>query len=179
MIYLVSTSPRRRVLLRKAGLVFRILRPRYKESKHLKGSPSNVVQAHALGKAVSCVRRVKNGTLIAADTIVYLNGKIIGKPENMREARLILGRVQGRWHWVYTGVAMIKMTSGQIAKMTVFFEKTKVRIKRLSASQLDHYIKRINPLDKAGAYAIQSSHGGIVREVNGLLSNAIGLHFPE
>ena len=175
MIYLASTSPRRRALLKKEGLVFRVLGPRYKESKHLKGSPSNIVQVHALGKALSCVKRVRNGALIAADTIVYIDGKVIGKPKNKREAKLILGRLQGRWHWVYTGVAIFKITSSQVTKGTVFFEKTKVRIRRLSKGQREHYLKTINPLDKAGAYAIQSPHGGIVQEVKGLFSNAIGL----
>jgi MAF protein len=175
MIYLASTSPRRRRLLQKAGSTFRILRPCYEEDQHLKGRPSRVVQAHALGKAMSCVERVKNGTLIAADTIVYLEGKIIGKPKHMEEAGRILRRLQGRWHWVYTGVAVFEIASGQVSKKTIFFEKTKVRIKRLNKSQLDHYLKTINPLDKAGAYAIQSPNENIVREVRGLFSNAIGL----
>jgi len=175
MIYLVSTSPRRRALLKKAGLIFRILKPAYKEDGALKDSPSRIVQIHAVRKAESCAGQVRNGILIAADTIVYLKGEMIGKPKHRREACLILGKLQGRRHSVYTGVAIFKMISGRVVKKIVFFEKTKVRLKKLTPGKIKNYFKTVNPLDKAGAYAIQSPHGGIVQDVWGSLSNAVGL----
>jgi len=175
VIYLASTSPRRRALLKRAGITFRILRPDYEEGKELKAPSSKIVQAHAVKKAKSCMGQIKNGTVLAADTVVSLDGKIFGKPKTMKEARLILGKLQGRRHFVYTGVAIFKLVEGRAVKRTVFFEKTEVRLKGLTARGIENYFKRVNPLDKAGAYAIQSPHGGIVQGVSGLFSNAVGL----
>jgi len=175
MIYLASTSPRRKALLKKAGVHFRILKPRYAEDDRLEAPPSKVVQRHALKKAESCLRDAKAGTVLAADTLVHIKGEIIGKPKNMKQACLILGKLQGRWHSVYTGVAIFKMAYGRVVKKRVFYEKTKVRIRALTPKGIKNYFKKVNPLDKAGAYAIQSAHGGIVEEVRGLFSNAVGL----
>ncbi len=175
MIYLASTSPRRKSLLKEAGICFRILKPDYDENPNLKGTPSCVVQIHAVKKVESCQKKIKSGTILAADTIVYHQGKIIGKPKDMKDAHFILGKLQGRWHLVYTGVAMFWIVSGRLTKKIVFSEKTKVRLKPLTSKGITNYFKKVNPLDKAGAYAIQSSHGGIVEEVKGLFSNAVGL----
>lgn len=175
MIYLASSSPRRKQLLKKAGVSLRILRPGYEERDGLKGAPSKIVRMHAVKKALSCMAQVQDGTILAADTIVCLEGKIIGKPKNRKEASLILGKLQGRWHSVYTGVAIVRVVSGRVLKKTVFFEKTRVFLKPLSREGIENYFKKVNPLDKAGAYAIQSPHGGIVQEVKGLFSNAVGL----
>ena len=175
MIYLASTSPRRKQLLKKLGVVFRLLNPAYEEDRNLKVTPSKIVQIHAMEKAKSCVRKIRNGTILGADTIVYFKGKTIGKPKNMKEARLILGKLQGQWHTVYTGVAILRLSSSEIVKKTVFFEKTKVRLRTLTSRGIENYFKKVNPLDKAGAYAIQSPHGGVVQEVRGLFSNAVGL----
>ena len=175
MIYLASTSPRRKALLKKAGVTFCLLKPAYEENNDLKGRPSKIVQVHAVEKAESCREQVKNGIILAADTIVYLEGKTIGKPKNMKNARFILRKLQGRWHSVYTGVAMFKIVSGRVVKKTIFFEKTKVRLEELSPKRIENYFKKVNPLDKAGAYAIQSRRGGIVQEVRGFFSNAAGL----
>ena len=175
MIYLASTSPRRKMLLRKAGITFRILTPDYEEDDGLKAPPSQAVQIHAAKKAESCIGRVKNGIILAADTIVYHKGEMIGKPKNMKTARLMLGKLQGRWHSVYTGVAVFKIASRRVVKKTIFFEKTKVRLRKLTPKGIENYYKRVNPLDKAGGYAIQSTRAGIVEEVKGLFSNAVGL----
>lgn len=182
MIYLASTSPRRKALLKKAGIQFRILKPDYEE-EWLKAPPSGtaslppseIVQIHAVRKAESCVRKVKNGTLLAADTVVWLDGKIFGKPADLKEARLILGNLQGKEHFVYTGVAIFKIGKGKVLQRTVFFEKTGVRLKQLTRKGIKNYFKKVNPLDKAGAYAVQSRQGGIVQAVRGPFSNAVGL----
>ena len=175
MIYLASTSPRRKALLKKAGFHFRILKPAYKEDDRLKKSPSQLVQIHAVRKAESCVEQVRDGTLLAADTLVCLRGEIIGKPKNRKEARRILKKLQGTRHLVYTGVAILKMAAGSVVKKSVFFEKTIVRLRAFTDKEIKNYLKKINPLDKAGAYSIQSPHGGIVQEIKGLFSNAVGL----
>lgn len=174
LIYLASTSPRRKALLKKAGVSFRVLKPDYEEER-LKAPPSKIVQIHAVRKAESCAGKVKNGTLLAADTMVSLDGKIFGKPADLKEARLILGNLQGKEHFVYTGVAIFEILEGRVVQRTVFFEKTGVRLKRLTAKGIENYFKRVDPLDKAGAYAIQSRRGGIVQAVRGPFSNAVGL----
>lgn len=174
MIFLASSSPRRKTLLKKAGIRFSILKPCYEEDDDLKGLPSKIVRIHALKKAESCVGQIKDGIILSADTIVYLRGKIIGKPKDMNEARRILKSLQGNWHTVYTGVAIFKVVGIKILR-TIFFEKTKVFIKRLTTQEINQYFKKVNPLDKAGAYAIQSRHGGIVQKIQGLYSNAVGL----
>lgn len=175
MIYLASTSPRRKALLKKAGIPFRILKPAHEEDHDLKGPPSQVVQVHAVKKAESRREQVKDGTLLAADTMVYLEGEMIGKPKDMKNARLILGKLQGRWHSVYTGVAIFKIAGGKVIQRTVFFEKTGVHLKKLTARGIKNYFKKVSPLDKAGAYALQSRQGSIVQEVKGSFSNAAGL----
>jgi septum formation protein len=175
VIYLASTSPRRRALLKRAGVVFRVLQPSYHENNCLNGKPSKIVQVHAEKKAESCIKQIQDGTILAADTVVYLKGEIIGKPKNMARARSTLKKLQGKWHLVYTGVAIFKIVSGRIAEKTVFFEKTSVRLQRLTLKGIMNYLDKVNPLDKAGAYAIQSPHSGIVCEVKGLFSNAVGL----
>ncbi len=175
MIYLASTSPRRKMLLKKAGINFRALRPSYDEDNGLKGKPSFIVQTHALKKAESCIQQIQNGIVLGSDTLVYFKGHIIGKPENMKKAFRVLAQLQNQWHVVYTGVAFIKVEKRKITQENIFFEKTRVKLKKLSLEEIKNYFKKVNPLDKAGAYAIQSSHGGIVEEVKGFFSNAVGL----
>lgn len=175
MIYLASTSPRRRALLKRAGISFRILKPDYHEGRKGPGGPSRRVRIHALQKALSCKRKIEEGTILAADTLVYSEGEILGKPRNLKEARLILEKLQGRWHSVYTGVAVLSVASGRVLQKKVFFEKTRVRLKKLTPSRIRNYFKRVSPLDKAGAYALQSPSGGIVEGVRGSFTNAVGL----
>lgn len=175
MIYLASTSPRRKTLLKKAGIRFRVLKPDYQEGRRLKASPSRIVRIHAAKKAESCAGKIKNGILLAADTVVSLGGKIFGKPENRREARLMLRSLQGRRQFVYTGVAIFKIRKGRVVKRSVFFDKTEVRLKRLSRKGIQNYFKKVNPLDKAGAYSLQARRPGLVQALKGSFSNAVGL----
>ncbi len=176
MIYLASTSPRRKTILKSSGIQFCAVKPDYKEEKPAGNlSPSTVVKKHALAKAVSVAKKVREGIVIGADTVVYFRGKIIGKPKDLKEAAGILGELAGRWHLVYTGVALLKISAGVMRKRIVFYEKTRVHLKPMDRKSLRGYFKKIRPLDKAGAYAIQSKRAGIVREIRGSYSNAVGL----
>ncbi len=175
MIYLASTSPRRKALLKKYGIKFKVIKPYYEEIDDLKIVPSKMVKQHALEKAKSCTAQVERGFILAADTIVYQDGRVIGKPKNMKEAIRILNSLQGRWHSVFTGVAVIKIDDGKSVKQFLFSEKTKVKLKVMSSQEIKKYIKKINPLDKAGAYAIQSKNQNIINRVTGSLNNAVGL----
>ncbi len=175
MIYLASTSPRRKKILKELGVNFKTLKPDYEEKNHPKFSPSVLAKRHAIAKAVSCLRKVKEGTILGVDTLVYCKKKVIGKPRNIREAHKILSLLQGRWHTVYTGVTILKVRDHKIIKKKVLVEKTKVQLKPLDRNAMDAYFKKINPMDKAGAYAIQTKKANIIAEVKGSLFNAIGL----
>jgi septum formation protein len=177
MIYLASTSPRRRNILREWGIVFKVIYPDYEENNERDAflTPRALVKKHALAKGISCLSQIADGKIIGADTLVYCKGKIIGKPKNHEEAFQILNFLQGRWHTVYTGVALLKVKGHRLYEKKVFSEKTKVRLKPLGRRAITNYFKKINPLDKAGAYAIQSKGANIIAEVKGSLSNAIGL----
>jgi septum formation protein len=174
-IYLASTSPRRKSLLKKAGIPFLVIRPPHKEDENLKASPSRLVRIHAAAKAASCVNQIKNGFVLSADTVVALKGKIFGKPRNMKEAHRMLARLQGCWQSVYTGVAIFKVRHGRAVKEIVFYEKTKILLKKMDSAEIFRYFKKVNPLDKAGACSIQSSRGGLLEKISGSFSNAVGL----
>lgn len=179
MIYLASTSPRRKRLLKEAGIKFKAIQPHYEEKNHHKMPPAELVKKHAVEKAASCVARIKEGTMLGSDTIVYCGGHVIGKPRHRPDAFKILSRLQGRWHTVYTGVAVLEVKGGKILKQKVFCERTKVKLKAMDRAAIKRYFSIINPLDKAGAYAIQSKNVGIIDAVKGSLSSAIGLPIEQ
>lgn len=178
MIYLASRSPRRRDLLRSAGIDHRTVRSDYIETSEGAVRPSALVRRHALGKAMGALRHVKGeGVILAADTIVYHEGRILGKPGSMRAARRMLGSLQGRWHTVYTGVCLLSFRSGREVsrKRRVWVQTTRVYIRPMSPAQVRSYFRRIDPLDKAGSYAIQSRAFRIVARHRGCHANAVGL----
>ena len=175
MIYLASTSPRRRLLLKQAGIRFRVFCPPYEEKDDPRVSVRVLVKRHALGKALSAVPRVRNGVIVGADTVVVREGSLSGKPRSMRHAEEMLGRLQGKWHTVLTAVALLRVRNGKITRKLVFAETTRIKLRKLGRAELKSYLKRIRPLDKAGAYAIQSTVRGIVERVRGSFSNAVGL----
>ncbi len=174
MIWLASTSPRRKAILRKFGLRFRVVDPCYEEGSPGRHRPSTLVRLHALKKAHAIVRPTREGIVIGADTIVWFGGKIIGKPKNIAEAHKTLAKLQGRWHVVYTGVAILKVRRGVVDHRCVYVEKTQILIRRMSAGDIRRYFRRVDPLDKAGSYAIQARFP-VVEKVRGSFFNAMGL----
>lgn len=175
MIYLASTSPRRKKLLKAAGIRFRWVPTAYEELP-IKGlGPSALVRKHAVEKGLSALPRVKSGVILSADTVVYFRGKIIGKPRSIRDAYQTLGQLQGRWHEVYTGVALVGVKNGRIIRKKVYVERTRILLRKMPAPAMRTYFKTVNPLDKAGSYAIQSKRRNIVEKFSGSFTNAIGL----
>ncbi len=175
IVHLASTSPRRLLLLKQAGISVRKIKPDYAEidKKHL--TTGQLLRSHAVGKALSAATHVKNGILVSADTLVVHKGKRIGKPRDMKHALHILSSLQGRTHHVLTGVAILSICDGKIQRKKYFVEKTEVTLKPLTLEAIKVYFKRIQPLDKAGAYAIQSKRLSIVQKIRGSYSNAMGL----
>jgi len=181
MLMLVSRSPRRRELLESAGIAFRVIAPEVAESGPAEAPTSprtriryaDVVRRAALAKAQSVAGPV-SGLLLGADTIVVCDGSILGKPADPADARRMLEQLSGRWHRVYTGLALV---CG--ARHMVGYECTKVCFRPLSKGELDWYIGTGEPMDKAGAYAIQGRGAVLVRAVRGCYTNVIGLPLPK
>ena len=173
MLYLASQSPRRRILLRRLGRSFRVVRSTHRETVWHGAPPSVTVMRNALQKARAArLPRGATGLVIGADTMLYVRGRLIGKPKTMWQAARRLLALGGRSHWVYTGLCVREITTGQTR---LSYEKTKVTFKRLTPAIVRHLLARMSPLDKAGGYAIQEDRGELIARIDGSSSNVIGL----
>ena len=173
LLYLASASPRRREILTKMKVAFRVVKSRYEEKHHTHLSPRELVLQHAAGKAKEAIVPSAAQFILGADTLVYCSRKILGKPKTEKEAVRMLSLLSGKAHHVYTGVVLWDRKAG---KMKTMVSKTKVHVKKLSEEEILAYIPKVNSLDKAGAYAIQM-RPKIVTKIQGSYSNVIGL--PE
>ena len=135
--------------------------------------PSRNAMRNAYGKALNAhVPAGASGIVIGADTFLYFQGRIIGKPRNLAQARRFLRELSGRSHWVYTGLCLRCVPEGPIRRS---YAKTKVTFRPLREAFIRAFLSRIHPLDKAGAYAIQRDRGALIARIDGSLSNVIGL----
>ena len=174
---LASQSPRRRELLKNIGLKFEVIVSEADEgSVSSEGiAPSLYVQELALIKAAATAKKVfknKKAVIIAADTIVTLDGKILGKPKDDTQAREMLASLSGRKHEVYTGYCVMRIKDGYTVCNNV---KTDVYFKPLTAEKIRAYINTHEPSDKAGAYGIQGMGGLLVEKIDGDYANVVGL----
>lgn len=171
MIYLASQSARRKEILQKAKIPFQVVHSDFEEKTFSK-NPVKTVILNALGKAKNA--RVKNskGIVLGADTIVYQKGKIIGKPKDLSEAYYMLIGLSGTVHFVYTGFALCHLETG---KWTKGHEMSRVKMKKILPDQIISYFKQVNPLDKAGSYAIQESGDWLIEKIEGSYFNVVGL----
>jgi septum formation protein len=169
---LASSSPRRKELLKQLNLDFEIMPSNIDEV--LRGNtPAEMVRKLALEKAVSISSQSSKGKIIiGADTIVYLDGIIMGKPADEDDAFSMLKRLSGKAHEVYTGLALVNTSTNEIQSD---YECTEVVIRDLSDKQIENYIKTGEPMDKAGAYAIQGKGSLIVKSIKGCYYNVVGL----
>jgi len=135
-------------------------------------SPMELCQLNAHRKAHSVAKKNPDALVLGADTLVFLNGKVFGKPRNMNEARQMLSQLQGKTHTVVTGVSLIQQRTH---REKLFAVATEVTFHPLGREQVRNYLKQIDPLDKAGAYAIQEHGDLIVSEIAGSYSNVVGL----
>jgi len=179
-IYLASTSPRRRDLLRRLGLRFQVMTPVASEErtavKHRAGgTPAKYAVACAKAKALSVAERVGTGLVIGVDTIVVCGRQILGKPRSRAEARKMLNLLSGRAHSVISGVAVVRMPD---RKVLTAAETTAVTFRKLGEHEIEEYIAGPEPYDKAGAYGIQEQAAIFVSKVSGCLLNVVGLPVP-
>ena len=173
---LASTSPRRRELLRQVGLSFRTAPSRLRESSLGGLEPRHQALYWAVAKAREVVQRYPQKWVLAADTIVVLDGDILGKPADSSEAVAMLSRLNGRGHVVITGICLMLGESG--AEEVAHVETT-VFMKHLTPADIEGYVATCEPMDKAGGYGIQGIGGCLVRRIEGSYSNVVGLPLCE
>jgi len=174
-IYLASNSRARKKLLKDLGLKFKVLPSKVKERINTEGiSYPGLVKLNAQRKAEDVAARVKEGIIIAADTICVQGGKIFGKPKNMQDARNMLKKLSSRPQHLYTGLAIIKKDkSGE--KLVLDHEETKVYMDKLSDAEISGYFKQVSPLDKAGSFDIQGKGAFFIKRIDGCFYNVVGL----
>jgi len=169
---LASTSPRRAELLSLLPLKFQILPSDATEVAHEHLSPLEVCQLNAHRKARVVAKKIPDALVLGADTLVFLDREILGKPSSLAEAERMLMRLQGRTHQVVTGVCLMHL---RLHQEKVFAISTDVLFHPLTRAQVKNYLSKINPLDKAGSYAIQERGELIIAEISGSFSNVVGL----
>ena len=169
-IILASASPRRSELMTLAGFRFDVICADIDEIVPEKALPQEVVMSLALQKAQAVAKDHRKSAVVGSDTVVVLDGKILGKPRSEKEAAEMLRSLSGRTHKVYTGVAIV---CGE--KVTSFFEETEVEFYPLTDQEILDYVATGEPMDKAGAYGIQGRGAVLVKRINGDYFNVMGL----
>ena len=171
-LILASASPRRSELLQEAGYPFEVIAPDVEEAHDESLSCEDLTIENARRKALAVARLRPEAVVIGADTLVYLDHIPIAKPRDMEDAAAMLRRLSGRTHEVCTGVAIVKAGGSALRTFHVI---SKVTFKVLTEEVIRDYHSKIEPLDKAGAYAIQDESAMIIESVHGSWSNVKGL----
>jgi len=171
-VILASASPRRKELLEKIGLRFKVEPSNYEEDMHSELEPHEFARKISLEKAEAVAGKHRNAIVIAADTFIVFDGKILGKPHTENEARKMLEIINGTSHSVITGFSIIDTDKNKTLSKSV---ETRIYIRKLTLAEIDAYVKSKEPLDKAGAYAIQGLGALIVEKIEGDYFNVIGL----
>ena len=176
LIILASESPRRKYLLEQAGLTFTVVPSRFDEGSVEPTTPKQTVTMLADAKAAEVSARYPSSWVIGADTIVCIDGRILGKPASEQKACEMLRRLSGRTHQVFTGYSIVCGSKNRHFSDTV---TTDVVFKDLTEDEIQWYIRTNEPFDKAGAYAIQGLGTFLVRRINGSYTNVVGLPVCE
>jgi septum formation protein len=169
---LASQSPRRRDLLAAAGFEFETLSALVPEKDDVDLTLRELTTLNAVRKGLAVARRRPEAVVLAADTLVAIDGQVIGKPADLHDAARILQRLSGRTHEVCSTVFICKLASG---RSTSFCEISRVRFRKLGRDKIDSYFAKVNPLDKAGAYAAQGIGTEIIEKIEGSFTNVVGL----
>lgn len=169
-IILASASPRRKDLMELAGYDFEVICADIVEVVPEEAMPQEVVMSLALQKAQAVAAEHKEAVVIGSDTVVALDGKILGKPHSEQEACEMLRSLSGRTHKVFTGVAIV--CGGKVKN---FFDETDVEFYSLGDDEIKKYVATGEPTDKAGAYGIQGKGSVLVKRINGDFFSVMGL----
>jgi septum formation protein len=175
-IILASKSPRRRYLLKQAGLEFSVIPSKFDEDSVAFSTPETYVRVLAEGKARDISAQYPDSWVIAADTIVFIDNTVLGKPGSRPAAFTMLNRLSGKTHQVLTGYCIRCRAKDRFFSETI---KTDVSFKNLTQQEIDWYIDSGEPFDKAGAYAVQGIGTFLVKRINGSYTNVVGLPVCE
>jgi septum formation protein len=172
-LILASASPRRAEILRIVGWPFEALPVDVDETRYPNEAATIYVERLAKEKAQAAAgARASGSTIIGADTVVVIDAEILGKPRDEDDARRMLRQLSARWHQVLTGVAL---SNGSPAEISVAHEVTEVKFAAMSEGEIDWYVASGEPLDKAGAYAIQGLGSRFIEGIRGDYFNVVGL----
>jgi len=172
IMILASASPRRAELLRNMGLDFQVVVSEVQEIHHDQLTAGEAAQVNAYRKTRAVAKKFPDAIVIGADTLVHLDEKLYGKPASLEEAYTMLEELQGRTHQVTTAVCILHLRE---RRQRIFADDTLVRFRQLDAPRIRRYLTHVNPLDKAGAYAIQECGEEIIEKIEGSYTNVVGL----
>ncbi len=172
MLILASRSKARKNILKNLRIRFKVIVPRVKEHKGLAASPKAIVGANALLKARDVASRLKSGVVIGCDTLVEQDGKIFGKPKDLKEARAMLKRLSRAPHRLFTGIAIVDVRR---KKEAFGVEETRIVMERLSDAEISDYFQKVSPLEMAGGFDIQGLGSLFIKRIEGCYFNVVGL----
>lgn len=172
LIILASASPRRSQLLRNMGIEFQTFVSNVPEVHNDQLTAGEAAQVNAYRKARAVAKRFPDALVLGADTLVHLDEKLYGKPADLSEAYVMLQELQGRTHQVTTAICLLHLRE---RRQRNFWEDTAVTFRPLDAVQIRRYLSKVNPLDKAGAYAIQEGGELLIDRISGSYTNVVGL----
>lgn len=175
-LILASASPRRKELLRSAGLKFKIIASDIDESYIAGESPQNHVRRLSRAKAAAVANQHPKVLVLGADTIVVIDDLILGKPKNKKQAQEMMQRLSDRRHTVFTGFTITRVSSG-LSKTRVV--RSDVRFKKITPEEMNWYVNCSEPYDKAGGYAVQGLGAYFIKAIHGSYTNVIGLPLCE
>jgi len=175
-LILASSSPRRYELLKQLGLDFDVIPSKIEEDFVFDESPQEHVVRLAMEKALDVGNQFPHSWIIGADTIVYVEGTVLGKPKSHEEAREMLQRLSGKEHQVFTGISVCHLQKEKSEREVV---ETKVRVKPLSQVEMEWYVDTGEPFDKAGGYGIQGIGSFMIESIHGSYTNVVGLPLCE
>jgi septum formation protein len=161
-LILASASPRRRELLAERGYRFEVVTAAVEE----------MLPEHLTVREAVLLNARRKGAAVAADTLVAIDGRALGKPKNRGDARKMLAQLSGRTHQVFSGVWIEQRAAG---RMAAFIEISQVQFRRVTGEEIADYVKRVHVMDKAGAYAAQEDPIGLIEAIEGSRTNVIGL----
>ncbi|NPA90212.1 MAG: septum formation protein Maf [Chloroflexi bacterium] len=171
-LILASASPRRQAFLRLLGIPFRV-RPAHVDERPYPGERPDLLALRLSWAKAYAVAREEEGVILAADTLVVLDGQVLGKPKDPQEARAMLRALRGRWHTVYTGLTLLDARHTPRASSLV--DAARVRMRDYSDAAIDAFVESGKALDKAGAYAIQDEDFAPVARIEGCMATVMGL----
>jgi len=172
LIILASTSPRRIEIFKRLGFSFIAVPPDFDESSMQGLEPYSMPLIFAQKKAESISNKFEYDVVIGFDTLVFHNGKILGKPKDLNESKAFLSKLSGNYHEVITGCSIV---SRKLGISSTFSDISRVKFKVLTNDTIAEYIRKVNTLDKAGAYAVQEYGEMIIAHTEGSMDNIIGL----